>query len=364
MINLSPTTALTPAGVQQFHASRADAIRHVAEKFQADPAGIYARYGERGREACREDLGYHLEFLRPVLEFGIIEPMVDYLRWLANVLSSRGIPSEHLLLSLDWLGDFLATKMEHADGQTVLATIACVTARFTATEHNELTDHDRMMPLAWAESAAFESALLAGDRHRARSLFEGSLDEGHSLVDVELHLIQPALYAIGKKWQTNQVTVAQEHLATAISQSLMMQGLVQAPVFASNGKKILLACVESNHHALGLQMVADAFQLAGWEVQYLGPNMPTAALVQQVQSYAPHLIGLSVAFPQHLKAIKEIVPKLDLAMGLERPPVLLGGRAINQFNRLADQLGANAWSPDAGSAVIQGARLLVQRGAQ
>jgi methanogenic corrinoid protein MtbC1 len=121
-------------------------------------------------------------------------------------------------------------------------------------------------------------------------------------------VIQPALYNIGQKWQDNQVTVAQEHLATAISQSVMTYGLLKSEVPPANGRRTVLACVEGNQHAVGLQMVADAFQLAGWDVHYLGANVPTGALLQHVVNCRPDLLGLSVSFAQQLRVVRTSSP--------------------------------------------------------
>jgi MerR family transcriptional regulator, light-induced transcriptional regulator len=355
------TPVLDAAGLQRFQELRPEAIDAVTDRFYASHGAVYAQFGARGREACREDLAFHLEFLRPVLEFGLIQPMVDYLRWLASVLATRDVPATHLSLSLDWLGEFFAAAMAGPDGQIVVTALHHSKARFLEAD-DALPAIYSMMPEAWPECAAFESALLAGDRHGAGSLFERCLEQGRSLVDAELHMIQPALYGIGQKWQNNQVTVAQEHLATAISQSVMTHGLVKSEVPASNGSRVLLACVAGNNHSVGLQMVADAFQLAGWEVQYLGANVPTTALIQHLGQCKPDLLGLSVSFAQQLRVVKEIMSRLAQAHSAARPPVIVGGLAINQFNRLAGGLGADAWSPDAASAVASASKLASQPG--
>ena len=355
------TPALGAAGLALFLALRSDAIDAVTERFYDIHGPVYAQFGQRGRDACRDDLGFHLEFLRPVLEFGLTQPMVDYLRWLASVLATRDIPAEHLGLSLEWLAEFFAAHMEGADGAAVVAALHRIKLRFLASD-DALPVQYGMMPKPFPESAAFESALLAGDRGGAISLFDRCLGQGHSLVEAELHLVQSALYSIGRKWQNNEVSVAQEHLATAISQAVMIQGLMKTVVPASNGKRILLACVEGNHHTLGLQMVADAFQLSGWEVQCLGGDVPTRSLIAHLTQYRPHLLGLSVSFAQQLRVVKQIMSLLKPLQDVERPAVIVGGLAVNHFNRLADSLGADGWSPDARSAVASAAALPMPSG--
>lgn len=213
-------------------------------------------------------------------------------------------------------------------------------------------------PGEWPECHSFEEALLAGDRRQAAAIIDACLLDGRGLVGAEMHVIQPALYRIGRKWQNNQVSVAQEHLATAIAQSVMALGLMKSQPEPANGRKVPLACVEGNHHAVGLQLVADSFQLSGWEVQYLGANVPTAALVQQVTAWTPHLVGLSIAFAYQLSEVRNAINLLREALGVARPPVIVGGLAINAFRTLVDHLGAEGSSLDAISAVATGTGLI------
>ncbi len=346
---------LDESGLQRFQELRSAAIEAVTERFYATHGSAYAHFGPKGRDACREDLGYHLEFLRPVLEFGLTQPMVDYLRWLATVLATRDVPAAHLPLSLDWLADFFAGGMTGQDGQIVATALQKAKARYLEDSDAAPAIYD-LMPEPWPESEGFESALLAGDRHAAEKLLDGLLAQGRSLVEAETHVIQPALYGIGRKWQANRVSVAQEHLATAIAQALMARGLIRSAVPPSNGRKALLACVAGNNHSVGLQMVADGLQLAGWEVQNLGANVPTIALVQHTGHFQPHLLGLSVSFAQQLRVVKEIMTQLTRAQGKLRPAVMVGGLALNQFSLLAEELGVDAWSPDACAAIETASR--------
>ncbi len=341
---------LSKDGLRRFIELRSDAISMVTARFYEDHASVYAQFGERGKQACREDLGFHLEFLRPVLEFGLVAPMVEYLRWLAGVLSTRDIPGEHLSLSLDWLGEFFQARMEPSDAAVVAAVIAAIQGDLRDRFPPEPASYAKM-PFAWPECTAFEEALLAGNRRSASDLIDAGLERGEGLIAAELHIIQPALYSIGQKWQRNEVSVAQEHLATAIAQSVMVQklpGCVQSP---PNGKKVLLACVEGNHHNVGLQMVSDGFLLDGWEVGYLGADVPTSSLVQYAGDWKPDLIGLSVSFAQQLQAAKTVISRLAESFGQSRPAVMVGGLAINNFDWLAGQIGADAWRKDAEAAV-------------
>jgi methylmalonyl-CoA mutase cobalamin-binding domain/chain len=341
-------------GLRRFQLLQADAVSVVTERFCAALGSAYDEFDLRGRAACREDLAFHLEFLQPVLEFGLLQPMVDYLRWLASVLAARSIPVDHLASSLDMLGAFFAERMDAVDGAVVIAALHAARTKFMEAE-NESPPSDGG---AWPETERFELALLAGHQREALSIVNDCIDGGHDLVDVEQHIIKPALYHIGEKWQANKVTVAAEHLATAIAQSVMTIGMLRSTPPAMIGRRVLLACVAGNLHALGLRMVADAFELAGWDVQYLGANVPTPAIVRHVDEWNVDLVGLSVSFAQQLPVVKQVIGQLNERLGPERPAVIVGGLTINRFSQLAEMVGADACGVDAPSAVTRANELI------
>jgi methylmalonyl-CoA mutase cobalamin-binding domain/chain len=150
-------------------------------------------------------------------------------------------------------------------------------------------------------------------------------------------------------------------MATAIAQSVMTMGLLRASPPPIVGKRVLLACVPHNQHTVGLRMVADAFQLAGWDVQYLGANVPTLAIVEQAAEWPADLVGLSVSFPQQLPAVRQVIAQLSEHLGNDRPSVIIGGLAINRFDRLADMAGADAYGADAPAAVARANQIVAAR---
>jgi methanogenic corrinoid protein MtbC1 len=341
-------------GLRSFGELGPEAISTVSARFFSVHGSAYERFGPRGRDACREDLAFHLEFLRPVLEFGLAAPMIEYLLWVEGVLSVRAIPSEHVLLSIDWLGEFFAERLEPRQASIVGECMRAVRSGYLLAR--ETVRPAPISPEAWPESVAFEDELLGGNQPGALDVITDCLDRGRNLVDVEMHVVQAALYTIGEKWQANRVTVAQEHLATILAQSIMSHALLLQRKVRLIGKRVLLACVETNHHTVGLHMVADALQLAGWQVQYLGSNVPTGALVTQAADWKPDLIGLSISFPQQLRYAKDAI--LRLRQLPQAPAVMIGGLAINRFPPLAKLIGAQGSYPDSRSTVAHAMQLV------
>jgi len=230
--------------------------------------------------------------------------------------------------------------------------------------------HELIFAAAWPECKAFIAALLAGDREQCVAIVEQRRALGHGMVEVDHDLIRPALYCIGEKWRNRQISIAEEHLATALAQSVMAHALLSTPVPEANGKKVLLACIQGNHHALGMQMVADAFTLAGWDVNFLGANVPIDALVEHTKQWSPDLLGLSASLPEHVRELSIVTDELRRTLGESCPPILLGGQGFDASHVHGEQIGGSHWASDPQSAVTAGeqaclrpapAPMLVQR---
>lgn len=355
----SPNYVLDSDELSRFLALQSAAVASISARFQIEKPALYASDGERAQQSCVEDVQFTLDFLRPVVEFGFLQPFVEYLRWQHAVMTSRGTPPDEVATSLDWIGAFFAEHMPGPGGTKINSALRLARLGFQAAGISQPeAEIDKKMPQAWPECEAFKDALLQGNLRQATALFDARLVNGASFLDAELHLIQPALYQIGRDWQDNKVSVAQEHLATATAVTLMAQTFPFAAVGKSNGKKVILACVEDNEHEVGLRMVADTFEMAGWDVRFLGGNTPTRELVEMVKVWTPHLVGLSVSFPHQLKAVRAVISQMRAELALACPAILVGGLAFNSFASSAPMMTADDYAPDAGAALIQANKLV------
>lgn len=200
--------------------------------------------------------------------------------------------------------------------------------------------------------AALTRMMTDGDVRGIRAVAQAAWAASGSYVEVATRLFQPALYDIGALWQYNRISVAQEHLATAISETLLTQLFLNAALLAEpSDRSALFACISGNHHALGLRVVSDACELAGWTVQYLGANTPTDALVAQVDGFRPDVVGLSASMAQQIPTLRHAVEVMKAEFGARSPTILVGGLPTNQADGVWRWVGGDAWSPDAATAV-------------
>ena len=193
-------------------------------------------------------------------------------------------------------------------------------------------------PDLFALQRRFLAAQLAGDRRTASAVIVEGLEGGVSALDLHEVVLRGAQQEIGRLWQENVVTVAQKHITTTIANLVLSQLFEHAVPAPPNGKKIIVACVDGETHELPARLVADALELAGFEVRYLGANVPTPSLVSLVEAERPALVALSVTLGFHLPALREAVAAIRAVPG-PAPLLAVGGGAAPP--ELARKLGAD-----------------------
>ncbi len=348
MEKLAPRYQVGDAVLTRFEELREQAVHHVLDASEAAFPDIYSRFGPKGRAACGEDIGFHLDFLRPVLETNEIAPFIGYLTWLVHLLRSRGVPDHSVSRSLDDLSAFFQARL----GQQSVPIVAALAAGQTALANQiPASGFDSLCPDPWEEAVPYSAAALRGNRREALALLDQALLREGSLPGVSVHVIQPAMYEVGRQWQRNNVSVAQEHLASAFSQSWMSRGMARASAAPLNGLRALFGALSGNHHVMGVRMVADAFELAGWSTHGMGPDAGAESVAEQIRSLRPHLVGFSGSLPQHLRGLRETIRALRALFGESCPKIVVGGLVFNQFPNLAGWVGADILAADAMAAI-------------
>lgn len=185
--------------------------------------------------------------------------------------------------------------------------------------------------------AQYLKAQLAGDRREAiRVVVEEGLAKGQTVPDLHRHVIGGAQLEIGRLWQLNQVSVAQEHMASAISQLALAQLFQNATPAKPIEKRAVIACVDGEQHELPARLVSDALELAGFDVSFLGASVPTDTLLDFVRDTRPALIGLSVTMSFHLPTARRTVVALR---GVTSAPIMVGGHALGWSPEVLADIG-------------------------
>lgn len=181
----------------------------------------------------------------------------------------------------------------------------------------------------------------------ARAFALDAVAAGSRARDVYLDLLAPALVEIGDRWEHGTATVAEEHLATAVVASIMATLAPTLEEEPAVRQRVVLACTEGELHDLGLRMLGDFLEGDGWEVLYLGAVTPATDLVDFVANAKPAAVGLSVTLTTHLAPARATMSTIRERCAAY---ILVGGAAFAGDPRIANDMGADAYAPDAGAA--------------
>ncbi|GIW12820.1 MAG: MerR family transcriptional regulator [Tepidiforma sp.] len=199
------------------------------------------------------------------------------------------------------------------------------------------------------------NALTNFDEPRAAAAW-AELFDALDLLRAFERVVVPLMHDIGVAWHEQRITVAQEHFASNFVRarldqlSRQVQPLPGAPT-------VVLACLEGEHHEIGLLMLAVLLRFQGLRTIYLGQDVPDEALIRTVEDTQPEVLAVNAGTREgaaHLPAIvatlAETAPltfivygggafDADPSLRVDAPTVRYGGPGIPEAATLINELG-------------------------
>lgn len=276
--------------------------------------------------------------------------------WSRSVFAARGVPEADLLASLDALERAVAESLPSDAAQ---ACAACFTAaRTRLTQPLEQPPPLRADAPSARLAAEYLEAALEGDRRRAVERILRAVEEGADARAVYLDSLVAAQREIGRMWHAGEITIAEEHAATAateLAMSLLHPRLARAE---PHGKTAIVAGVSGNAHRLAVRIVADMLECDGWRVVDLAADLPARDIVQAAADFRADLVCLSATLSTHLRALREVVASMREEPSTSEVKILVGGQAIDAAPAVWRGLGADATASDAMDAQRVARRLV------
>jgi methanogenic corrinoid protein MtbC1 len=143
------------------------------------------------------------------------------------------------------------------------------------------------------------------------------------------HVLAPVLTEIGDRWQNGQTSIAHEHLASAVVRQVLgwIRETAETPGPAPT---LVVATPAGQVHEGGALMVAAAASVEGWQVAYLGTNLPALDIAEAARRTGARAVALSLLYPtddpalgKELRALREALPR--------RVALMVGGAAAPAY---------------------------------
>jgi methanogenic corrinoid protein MtbC1 len=179
--------------------------------------------------------------------------------------------------------------------------------------------------------------ILAGKRKPALEIIMDAYHDGYSIPGLYLDVFQEALYEIGRLWERNQITVADEHMGTAITQYVMSNLYQHLEVAETQRGKLVMTGVQGELHQVGANMVADVLESDGWDVMFLGTNIPAEGIMASLHEHKADLFGISSTMYFNIPKVIQLVEATRQEFG-DSVRIMLGGGAFKLLHKLPPEL--------------------------
>ncbi len=178
------------------------------------------------------------------------------------------------------------------------------------------------------DNSDFLNSLLTGNRRMCSGIIQEHLNNQVPVQYLYENIIKKSLYKVGELWESNKISVATEHLASAIVEAILNELYYTVGAGKKNKNSVIVSCVENEFHQIGIKMVSDIFELNGWNSYFLGANTPTDELINFTKIIKPDILAISLTLNFNLPILLSMIQKIRKE--LADLPILVGGQAFSR----------------------------------
>jgi methanogenic corrinoid protein MtbC1 len=182
--------------------------------------------------------------------------------------------------------------------------------------------------MATSEAEKLARLFLEGDHGKALEFVRQQPNQNRLFLFQ--NLFTPAMYLIGDLWENNEISVADEHLATGVCDFVLSRLFQISAAETESDKKAMLLCLQGEQHYLGIKMINSLFEENGWQTKYFGASLPLEYALKTALKWKPEVIGLSVSIVYNLPLLKNYVRTLGALP--HKPVILIGGRLADKYD--------------------------------
>ena len=137
-------------------------------------------------------------------------------------------------------------------------------------------------------------------------------------------ILKPVMYDIGEHWANNKISIATEHVASNIAQTLVKIIMDKVPITAKK-KKILICVPLGEEHHLGCDVLETYLSIKGFKVYNMGTSIPTESIMNFIENNKPDIVFISITLADNISAGQRLVRKIKEEYTI---PILIGGYAM------------------------------------
>ncbi len=279
----------------------------------------------------------HVSFMAEMFRLNDFENMVRTLPWVYRAYHNQGIDYGYFLAELEAWMLAICKTIDSEKAAPILKVYDWI-----------LSHHDTLVELSQQENSpdmvvgadykplfqVFLDSMMASDHRHCLDICRQAREMGMGLPHVFHDIVYPAMVEVGLQWEHGDIDVAKEHEATAVANSVLSALYYDEDLPETKIGTAVVSAAPSERHEMGAWMTSICLELDGWNVVYLGSDLPMEDIVAAVFDNKADLLALSVAMPFNLDSVRKLIHRLKSAGNPHGTKIMVGGQVFNRYPNL------------------------------
>jgi MerR family transcriptional regulator, light-induced transcriptional regulator len=307
------------------------------------------------QKACvMDDFKTDISYLEESLAINNAIIFIDYVLWAHALHSSRHFPKNYVSSSLIVLNEVLGKELP-PDFREITNDIIKKSVGVLKKPREEIPSFITKDNPRHTIAQAYLDALIVKDTGKAQKIIAAAVKSGVTVQELYPQVFEKILQETGRLWQAGDLGIAEEHYITAsVEQEITRLHdyvLSEGKRVIQKNKTLVAACIEKERHEIGIRMVADFFEMDGWETCYIGADTPSWSLIAVIRDRNADAVAISTTIAFHLPAINYLIRSLRADPKTKHVKIIVGGHPFAIVPDLWIQVGADACAGNASDAV-------------
>jgi len=317
----------------------------------------WTSFHQAGYKKGLRDVGYHFSYLVESLAAEDPNLYLDYIAWAKVLFAGLNFPPDVLLTTLDCM-DYAIHKKLPKDVASLAGDYLKLAKMHLIETSDSIQSFITPASPHYGLATDYLSNLLKGDRHEASNIIMSAVEDGTGIKVIYMQVFQPSQHEIGRLWQMNLISVAQEHFCTVATQMVMSQLYPYIFNSTKNGYRLVATSVGDELHEIGVRMVADFLEMDGWDTYYLGANTPNESVLHTIQDLEPDVVAISATITYNVGKVAKLIDLIRSTTHHTSVKIMVGGYPFNVSHDLWHQIGADGYASDARQAAAMAGSLV------
>lgn len=232
-------------------------------------------------------------------------------------------------------------RFPDADKLRQISNLFNVSIDYLLGEEREVTNNKDYNLFNKEEYKKFLNYLLNGYKNEARDLIIRMYKSGVDIDWIYLNVLERSQKDLGLLWELGEVDVWTEHYVSENTLDIMRE--LKSYQINQEDKHVSLICFTAGpeQHNIGIKMISDLLEIEGYNVIYLGSNLPTLSIIDAIKRNNPKFIAISVTIANNIESAKIIIKSIRNSFKNKSPLIIIGGMAFINIDDVCKETDAD-----------------------